>query len=83
MAAIYIAQTIALDFEIIYKINIKRNNDKSSYFSIPLAFSYISRKTVTERCSKIDQLHIMSIIIWLFFLKSHKFFFHLLCVHRD
>lgn len=27
MAAIYIAQTIALDFEIIYNINIKCNND--------------------------------------------------------
>lgn len=27
MAATYIAQTIALDFEIIYNINIKYNND--------------------------------------------------------
>lgn len=53
MAAIYIAQTIALDFEIIYNINIKCNNDKQSYFSIPFAFSYISRKTVTDRCSRI------------------------------
>lgn len=79
MAAIYIAQTIALDFEIIYKINIKRNNDKSSYFSIPLAFSYISRKTVTERCSRIDQLHIMSIMICCFFKKSHKIFSLTLC----
>lgn len=40
MAATYIAQTIALDFEIICNINIKYNNDNHISVFLQHAFSY-------------------------------------------